>query len=314
MMHLTCTNMPVEKLDEALQQVMQSGIKNILALRGDPPKGEETFTAVEGGFSCALDLVKYIRKQYGNYFGICVSGYPEAHPDVISDDPEEMERNYWSDIFYLKKKVSEPGCAACPQLRCGRSATVLGQRAWIPLDGLGDDCHRCLHERASAMQTEWQSYCGVLLLVLQAASVPPQPVLHRWLSVHVRGVTPMPVCSQVDAGADMVITQLFYNCDRYIKYVKDCKAVGITCPILPGVMPIMTYGGFKRMTGFCKTQVLVAAQTHSDDGLHKQRHYNDGLHKHMGVIACRSGLPCCVLRAAADCVHRTASYECMYEC
>ena len=37
------------------------GIQNILALRGDPPKGQENFEAVEGGFSCALDLVKYIR-------------------------------------------------------------------------------------------------------------------------------------------------------------------------------------------------------------------------------------------------------------
>jgi len=44
-----------------LLQAKAAGIQNILALRGDPPKGEENFTAVEGGFSCALDLVKYIR-------------------------------------------------------------------------------------------------------------------------------------------------------------------------------------------------------------------------------------------------------------
>lgn len=44
-----------------LSQVKSYGIQNILALRGDPPKGQETFTVVEGGFSCALDLVKYIR-------------------------------------------------------------------------------------------------------------------------------------------------------------------------------------------------------------------------------------------------------------
>ncbi len=42
-------------------QVKSYGIQNILALRGDPPKGQDTFTVVEGGFSCALDLVKYIR-------------------------------------------------------------------------------------------------------------------------------------------------------------------------------------------------------------------------------------------------------------
>lgn len=61
MMHLTCTNMPVDKLDNALEEVKKAGLQNILALRGDPPKGQEAFTVVEGGFGNALDLVKYIR-------------------------------------------------------------------------------------------------------------------------------------------------------------------------------------------------------------------------------------------------------------
>jgi methylenetetrahydrofolate reductase (NADPH) len=51
------------------------------------------------------------------------------------------------------------------------------------------------------------------------------------------------------------VTQLFYDTQRFLRFVKDCRALGITAPILPGVMPIMTYGGFKRMTGFCKTDV-----------------------------------------------------------
>jgi 5,10-methylenetetrahydrofolate reductase len=57
MMHLTCTNMPVEKLEDALNTVKANGIQNILALRGDPPHGQDTFVTIEGGFSCALDLV-----------------------------------------------------------------------------------------------------------------------------------------------------------------------------------------------------------------------------------------------------------------
>lgn len=61
MMHLTCTNMPEAKLRDALDKLKAYGIQNVLALRGDPPKGQETFTVVEGGFACALDLVKYIR-------------------------------------------------------------------------------------------------------------------------------------------------------------------------------------------------------------------------------------------------------------
>lgn len=139
------------------------GIRNILALRGDPPQGQDTFVVAEDGFACALDLIRYIRAQYGDYFGICVSGYPEAHPDGIVDDPEQMAANYRQDLEYLKAKV--------------------------------------------------------------------------------------------DAGADFIITQLFYDVDRFLQFRRECREIGITVPILPGLMPILTYGGFKRMTAFCKTLV-----------------------------------------------------------
>ena len=49
MMHLTCTNMPADKIDEALEAAKKAGLCNILALRGDPPKGQESFEQVEGG-------------------------------------------------------------------------------------------------------------------------------------------------------------------------------------------------------------------------------------------------------------------------
>jgi methylenetetrahydrofolate reductase (NADPH) len=110
MMHLTCTNMPEAQLESALDKVKSYGIQNILALRGDPPKGQESFTTVEGGFSCALDLVKYIRAKYGEYFGITVAGYPEAHPDAIVSDAEAMDQAYWKDLHYLKEKVLLLGC------------------------------------------------------------------------------------------------------------------------------------------------------------------------------------------------------------
>lgn len=57
MMHLTCTNMPVEKINHALDTVKANGIQNVLALRGDPPHGQDKFVQVAGGFACALDLV-----------------------------------------------------------------------------------------------------------------------------------------------------------------------------------------------------------------------------------------------------------------
>jgi methylenetetrahydrofolate reductase (NADPH) len=153
MMHLTCTNMPREEIDRALKRAKASGIQNILALRGDPPRGE-AWKKIEGGFANAVDLVKYIRKEYGDYFGIAVAGYPEMHSDAT---------NMQDDLKFLKDKI--------------------------------------------------------------------------------------------DAGSDFIITQLFYDVDIFVKFVKDCRTIGITCPIIPGIMPIHTYGGFKRMTQLCKTHV-----------------------------------------------------------
>ena len=60
---------------------------------------------------------------------------------------------------------------------------------------------------------------------------------------------------QVDAGADLIVTQLFYDTDIFLKFVNDCRQIGINCPIVPGIMPINNYRGFLRMTGFCKTKV-----------------------------------------------------------
>lgn len=83
-MHLTCTNQKAEMAGQALDECKKVGVRNIVALRGDAPRGQETWTATEGGFSCALDLVKYMRKNYGDYFSISVAGYPEGHPDAIT--------------------------------------------------------------------------------------------------------------------------------------------------------------------------------------------------------------------------------------
>ena len=60
---------------------------------------------------------------------------------------------------------------------------------------------------------------------------------------------------KVDAGADLVITQLFYDNSLFLKFVENCKEIGIEVPIIPGIMPIQSYGGFQRMTTLCKTHV-----------------------------------------------------------
>lgn len=154
MMHLTCTNMPREKIDEALERAHKAGIDNILALRGDPPAGTKEWRQCENGFKYASDLVEYIRRKYKDYFGICVAGYPEGH--LESKDRE-------TDIRHLKNKV--------------------------------------------------------------------------------------------DAGADFIITQLFYDFEEYKSFFKRCREIGITCPVIPGLLPIQNYDSFLKFTDLSKTKV-----------------------------------------------------------
>lgn len=91
-MHLTCTNMPIEQIDQALKEAKLAGIRNILALRGDPPLE----TDVEPTFTYAIDLIKYIKCNYGDYFCIGIAGYPEGHPESPNED---------QDLLHLKAKV-----------------------------------------------------------------------------------------------------------------------------------------------------------------------------------------------------------------
>ncbi|KAI7822591.1 methylenetetrahydrofolate reductase-domain-containing protein [Gamsiella multidivaricata] len=158
-MHLTCTNMDRGKVDDALAEAKKAGIQNILALRGDPPRGQEYWTQVDDTFVHAIDLVRYIRQQYGDYFCIGVAGYPEGHMDNTSFSSEE-------EIKFLKEKI--------------------------------------------------------------------------------------------DAGADFVLTQLFYDVDGFLAWEKQCRALGIVCPIIPGVMPIQSYNGFRRITNLAKIRIPEA--------------------------------------------------------
>eukprot|EP00301_Raphidiophrys_heterophryoidea_P022742 c6830_g1_i1.p1 GENE.c6830_g1_i1~~c6830_g1_i1.p1 ORF type:complete len:592 (+),score=156.24 c6830_g1_i1:30-1778(+) len=153
-MHLTCTNMEKDMFVQALEACKKKNIQNILALRGDPPRGQDKWEVCEGGFSHAIDLVRFIKETYGDHFGICVAGYPEGH---------QQAESYEVDLQHLKEKV--------------------------------------------------------------------------------------------DAGAELIITQLFYDVQVYFKFVADCRKLGITCPILPGIMPILTYTGFKKTVGMCGTKV-----------------------------------------------------------
>jgi len=112
-MHLTCTNMDVAIIRDALQKCLDGGIRNIVALRGDPPEGQSEWTATDGGFTCALDLVKYIRSEFGNDFGIAVAGYPEGHPNAITDLKTEEEVESMSDAERKRCSVINGVTAVC---------------------------------------------------------------------------------------------------------------------------------------------------------------------------------------------------------
>ncbi len=77
MSHLTCVNSTKEQLGEVLADAKKRGIKNILALRGDPPNGVSEFQKTPGGFEFSHELVKFIKKLGG--FGIGTAGFPEGH-------------------------------------------------------------------------------------------------------------------------------------------------------------------------------------------------------------------------------------------
>ncbi|CAF0895384.1 unnamed protein product [Adineta steineri] len=153
MLHLTCYGAKKEHMLEYLYKAKEFGIRSLLALRGDPPVGEE-WDPKKSDFRYGVDLVKFIRQHFGDYFVICVAGYPQGHPDSTS---------YEDDLGYLKEKV--------------------------------------------------------------------------------------------DCGADFIITQLFFKPETFIKFESDCRAIGITCPIIPGIFPIQGYASLRNIVRLAKLDV-----------------------------------------------------------
>jgi methylenetetrahydrofolate reductase (NADPH) len=80
MPHLTCVGSTQEMLGHFLDEILKLGFENVLALRGDPPKDQATFQAVEGGFSYATDLIRFIRGRTD--IGIGAACYPEGHVET----------------------------------------------------------------------------------------------------------------------------------------------------------------------------------------------------------------------------------------
>jgi methylenetetrahydrofolate reductase (NADPH) len=151
--HLTCVGSSVDELRDYLREARDRGVSAIVALRGDPPKGETAFTPVAGGLRYASELVALIEGEFPE-FGILVAGYPETHQEAVSAD---------ADLENLKRKC--------------------------------------------------------------------------------------------DAGGDVVVTQLFYDNADFFRFRDRCDAIGITQPIVPGVMPVTNYAQIRRIASLCKARL-----------------------------------------------------------
>ena len=106
MAHFTCVGSTRQELKDWLDTAWSAGVRNIMALRGDPPVGQESFNAVDGGLKNANELVELIRETHP-LMGIGVAGYPEKHIEASS-----MQ----ADLVNLKRKVEAGADAIFTQL------------------------------------------------------------------------------------------------------------------------------------------------------------------------------------------------------
>ena len=94
MAHLSCVGEPSERLVEILEEIQAAGIQNVLALRGDPPRGERDWRPHPGGLSYSVELIRLIKERFG--FCVGAAGFPEVHLDA----PDRA-----SDLRYAREKV-----------------------------------------------------------------------------------------------------------------------------------------------------------------------------------------------------------------
>jgi methylenetetrahydrofolate reductase (NADPH) len=153
MAHLTCVGHSRDQIAAILDRLAAAGLENLLALRGDPPRGETTFVRPADGFGHASELVAFIVGR-GYRFCLAGAGYPEGHPEC-----RDRER----DVANLRTKV--------------------------------------------------------------------------------------------DAGVEVIITQLFYDNRDYFAFVERARRAGIAVPILPGIMPITNVPQIERITSLCGARI-----------------------------------------------------------
>ena len=96
--HLTCVLHTKEEIKNILEDIKSRGIKNVLALRGDPPRDNPDWQPNENNFKYSNELCAFMRKHFNDYFSIGVAGFPEGH--ILCPDRDQ-------DAQYLKTKIED---------------------------------------------------------------------------------------------------------------------------------------------------------------------------------------------------------------
>jgi methylenetetrahydrofolate reductase (NADPH) len=213
MAHLTCVGHNSEQLAGILDDLWNSGIRNVLALRGDPPAGQSQFVATEGGFTNADGLVRFAAHRHP--FCIGVAGYPEGHPQCL---------NLTRDMEHLKRKIDNGGSFVVTQLffdnqefyRFRDRARAMGIRVPI-VAGIMPILNVAQIKRFVSM-------CGAkipqpLLLKLEAMEGNPE-------EVHAAGVDHA-VLQCRDLLANGVDGIHFYTLNKSKATVQICKAINV---------------------------------------------------------------------------------------
>jgi methylenetetrahydrofolate reductase (NADPH) len=144
MAHLTCVNATRAELSALLDEYAAAGIENLLALRGDPPKGETRFTPTDGGCAYAKDLIELIRAD-GRFAMLCAA-FPEKHPDAQSRDAD------WDNLERKLAAGANAGITQCffsvadyraLQARLPRARIIPGILPVTDYHALVRFCERC---------------------------------------------------------------------------------------------------------------------------------------------------------------------------
>lgn len=226
MAHLTCVGHTATELGETLDDLWNAGIRNVLALRGDPPAGHAQFVATKDGFANADTLVGFVRDRHE--FCIGVAGYPEGHPECL---------NRMRDLEHLKRKVDSGAAFVVTQLFYD-NADFYRFRDAARLAGINVPLIAGIMPILNVAQVKrFVSMCGAkiphsLLLKLESGEADPDAAQSVGVEHAIQQCEDL-----LSNGADGIH---FYTLNRSKATVEICRALDGKSRFLPAGSPVRT--------------------------------------------------------------------------